>query len=258
MSHFLPISIQMYSLRNIEGFSNQLDVAAAAGYQHVELFGSQMDDAVMYRDMLQSKGLSASSSHVGIVALRERFDAMMAACKVLGFAQLFMPAVPLAERDGDATYWLAMGKELGAMAVRAQDHGVQLGYHNHHWELKVKDGNKTALDLLFEGAGAVESAFPLTWQADIAWLVRGEGDPVALMSRYANRVVSAHAKDLAPSGTKLDEDGWADVGSGVLDWGMLSKAAKQNGAKWLVSEHDKPNDPTRFANASYQFLSSLK
>jgi sugar phosphate isomerase/epimerase len=257
MSHFLPISIQMYSLRNIDGFDKQLDVARAAGYQNVELFGSQLDDAAMYKDMLDSKGLKASSSHVSLVALRERFDAMMAACKTLGFTQLFMPAVPLPERDGDAAYWLAMGKELGSLAVRAQGYGIQLGYHNHHWELKLKDGNKTALDLLFEGAGAVEGTACLAWQADVAWLVRGAADPAALLNRYANRVVSAHAKDLAPSGEKLDEDGWADVGSGVLNWHELSQVCKQAGAKWLVSEHDKPNDPTRFANVSYKFLSSL-
>ena len=35
-------------------------------------------------------------------------------------------------------------------AFRTQ--GIRLGYHNHHWELKPKDGAKTALELIFEAA----------------------------------------------------------------------------------------------------------
>ena len=91
----------------------------------------------------------------------------------------------------------------------------------------------------------------------MAWLVRGGVDPAQWIERYRARVVSAHAKDLAPAGEKLDEDGWADVGSGRLDWHQLAQVCKANGAKWLVAEHDKPNDPTRFANASFAFLNSL-
>jgi sugar phosphate isomerase/epimerase len=253
MAHFLPLSIQLYSLRNIEGLENQLDVVKAAGYRHVELFGPQLDNAVNVQPLLQARGLSASSSHIGIAPLRERFDAVMANCKLLGIVQLFMPAVPLEERNNNGAYWKAMGAELGAFSTRAQAHGVALGYHNHHWELQIKEDGRTALETLFEGAA--ES--PLTWQADVAWLVRGGVDPGLWLERYKNRVVSVHAKDLAPPGEKMDEDGWADVGSGVLDWKKLSHVAKQSGAKWLVAEHDKPNDPARFTKASFTFLNSL-
>ncbi len=248
-----PISIQLFSLRNLAGLDLQLDTAAAAGYRHVELIGSHLDDAAGTRAKLDARGLSASSAHVGIVALRERFDAVMDACKQLGFTQLFMPAVPPAERDSEGPYWVALGQELGRMATRAHTQGVDLGYHNHHWELQTKADGRTALEWFFDGA----TGTPLTWQVDVAWLVRGGADPAALMQRYAKRVVSAHAKDLAPAGEKLDEDGWADVGHGVLDWAALSLACRAAGAQWFVAEHDKPNDPARFAKASFAYLNSL-
>ena len=231
----------------------QLDTAARAGYQNVELIGSHLEDAAGTRAKLDVRGLKASSAHVGIAALRERFDATLAACNMIGFKQLFMPSVPPAERDSGAPYWAALGKELGQMAVRAQAQGIELGYHNHHWELQKKADGRTALEWFFEGALGT----PLVWQVDVAWLVRGEADPAALMQRYKDRVVSAHAKDLAPAGEKLDEDGWADVGSGRLDWAALSAACRNAGARWLVAEHDKPNDAVRFANASFRYLNSL-
>jgi sugar phosphate isomerase/epimerase len=249
-----PISIQLYSLRTLPGLTEILDTVKAAGYRHVELIGSHLDDAANVRRQLDARGLTASSSHVGIAALRERFDAIIAACKTLGFTQLFMPSVPPEERQSPEPYWTALGRELGQMAVRASDQGIALGYHNHHWELNLQADGRTALDCLFAGAGSA----PLTWQADLAWLVRGGADPVALMQAHRARLVSVHAKDLAPAGTLADEDGWADVGHGVLDWrGQLAQAAVANGARWLVAEHDKPNDPARFAQRSQAFLSSL-
>jgi sugar phosphate isomerase/epimerase len=249
-----PISIQLYSLRTLPGLSEILDTVKAAGYRHVELIGSHLDNAAQVRQALDARGLAVSSSHVGIAALRERFDAIMAACKLLGFTQLFMPSVPPDERRSAEPYWTGLGRELGQMASRAKDAGVDLGYHNHDWELQVQVDGRSALECLFTGAGNA----PLTWQADVAWLARGGADPVALMQRYKDRLVSVHAKDLAKPGTKLDEDGWDDVGQGVLPWrASLAAAAAANGAKWLVAEHDKPSDPARFARNSHAFLSSL-
>ena len=116
------------------------------------------------------------------------------------------------------------------------------------------DGAKTALELLFAEA----EGSPLTWQADVAWLVRGGAAPEAWLRRYRDRLVSAHVKDIAPAGTKLDEDGWADVGAGVLDWRALWQACRDCGARWMVVEHDKPSDPARCARTSFVWLSKLQ
>ena len=39
--------------------------------------------------------------HVGLAALREKFDATVAACRAIGIGQLFMPAVPPDQRGMD-------------------------------------------------------------------------------------------------------------------------------------------------------------
>jgi len=99
---------------------------------------------------------------------------------------------------------------------------------------------------------------PLTWQADVAWLVRGGAEPEPWLRRYSDRLASAHVKDIAPSGTKLDEDGWADVGAGVLDWRELWTLCRASGAQWMVVEHDKPSGPERCVRASFAYLSKLQ
>jgi sugar phosphate isomerase/epimerase len=248
------LSIQLYTLRAMNDLDAILDAVKAAGYRFVEGVGSHLDDAATVKAKADARGLRFSSSHVSLAALRERPQAVIAACKLLDFQDLFMPAVPPEQRNADGAFWLALGRELGEQARRFADAGIRLGYHNHDWELRQKDGTTTALELLFGGA---EGSL-LTWQADVAWLVRGGAEPTAWLKRYRDRLASAHVKDIAPAGTAPEEDGWADVGSGVLDWRALWTACRDNGARWMVVEHDKPADPARSARASFAFISAME
>jgi sugar phosphate isomerase/epimerase len=248
------LSIQLYTLRTLEDLDVILDTVADAGYRYVETVGSHLDKATEVRSKLVARGLKASSSHVSMAALREKPEAIVDACRTLGLTHLYMPAVPPEERDMAADGWRSLGRELGQIAERFQSQGIRLGYHNHHWELKPKDGAKTALELIFEAAGAS----PLTWQADVAWLVRGDADPKEWINRYRSRVTAAHVKDIAPAGQNEDQDGWADVGSGVLNWRDLWRVCREAGAEWMVVEHDKPADPAQTTRASFAFLRSIE
>lgn len=77
------------------------------------------------------------------------------------------------------------------------------------------------------------------------------------MERYRDRIISAHVKDIALTGQNEDQDGWADVGAGVLNWPDLWQAARSAGARWMVVEHDKPADPARTARNSYAYISGM-
>jgi sugar phosphate isomerase/epimerase len=246
------LSVQLYSLRSYGDLDRVLGAVAAAGYTHVETVGGHLEQAEATRAALDAHGLKAPTSHVGMAALREKFDATVAACRTVGIGQLFMPAVPPGERGMDGAGWSALGRELGEIARRLEGQGIGLGYHNHDWELQRKEGG-AALDLLFAAA----AGSPLSWQVDVAWLARGGADPKAWMARYRPLVVSAHVKDIARRGENEDQDGWADVGAGVLDWHDLWRACRNAGARWMVVEHDKPADPAKSVANSYAFLKGL-
>jgi sugar phosphate isomerase/epimerase len=248
------LSIQLYTLRSLDNLDRVLDVVSDAGYQYVETVGSHLDDAAGVRARLDARRLKVSSSHVSLAALREKPDAVADACKVLGLTDLYMPAVPPDDRDMAADGWRSLGLELARMADAMKAKGISLGYHNHHWELKPKDGNKTALELIFEAA----EGSPLTWEVDVAWLARGNVDPKAWINRYSRIITAAHVKDIAPAGQNEDQDGWADVGSGTLDWPDLWRACRKAGARWMVVEHDKPADPARTARSSFDYLRTIE
>ena len=55
----------------------------------------------------------------------------------------------------------------------------------------------------------------------------------------------------------MDEDGWADVGDGVIDWRATFDALAKTNCRHFVAEHDNPSDGARFARRSIDFLNSL-
>lgn len=247
------LSIQLYSLREFGDLDRQLAALAEIGFRKVETVGGHLADAAGTRARLDAHGITAPTGHVGMADLRTRPDWVVDQAKIIGIEQLFMPAVPMEERQMPAEGWRAVGAELGAMAQRMQERGVALGYHNHHWELEAFADGRTPLELLFEGA----KGSPLTFEADLAWLVRGGVDPSAWLDWYRDRLTAVHVKDIAPWGENEDEDGWCDIGAGTLDWPTLWHEALAHGARWMILEHDKPKDPLHFARTGRAYLLKL-
>jgi sugar phosphate isomerase/epimerase len=188
--------------------------------------------------------LRVVSSHVSLEALRTDLKGVIAFQTALGNRTLVVPW--LAERPGKAAGWRALGGELTGLAQRCREYGTTLLYHNHDFEMVEIEG-RLPLDWLLEDQA-------LGLEPDLAWMVRGGRDPLALLKRFAGRCPRVHIKDIAPEGHNRDQDGWADVGYGVTDWQGLNSATVAAGAEWLIVEHDKPLDPLLTVRRSYRWL----
>ena len=160
-----------------------------------------------------------------------------------------VPAVPPEQRVQDGAGWKKLGAELLGYAKRATEQGFTFAWHNHHFEFaRLPDGSMPLEWILGEDP-------VLKWQVDIAWVIRGEQDPKQWIERYGARVVGFHVKDLAPEGQNADEDGWADVGHGRLDWSSLLPVMRATPATIWTLEHDNPKDDARFARRSFATVS---
>lgn len=242
----MDVSFQLYSARNFTPWEGVLDQLAALGYTQVEGFGGVYEDTPAFRAALDARGLAMPSGHFfPLASFEERFDKTIAAARALGMTQLYCPAPDDAYREGaDATAWRDLAARLEVVAKRVQEAGLRFGWHNHHWEFMALPTGEIPMALLLEGAPSME------WEADIAWIVRGGGDPLAWIADHADRITAAHVKDIAPEGQCTDEDGWVDVGEGVMDWPAITGALRNAGVSLFVMEHDNPNDLERFARRS--------
>ncbi len=165
----------------------------------------------------------------------------------LGIKLIACPYLDAEDRPQDAAGWRAFGARLGKIGDTAKKAGMGFAWHNHDFEFKpLADGSLPQKHIL-------DAAPDIGWEMDVAWVIRGGADPLKWISDYASRIVAVHVKDIAPAGQSANEDGWADVGHGTVDWRGLVKALRdKTGAKYFIMEHDNPSDFDRFAKRSIE------
>ena len=244
------LSFQLYSARSLPSQEEQFELLAGLGYSKVEPYAVFLDDVDRFQRLLERHRMTAPTAHIGLDRLRADARGVGRRCRELGIGIAFGPAPPPGEREKDAAGWRALGRELAGIGSVLARETVRFGWHNPHVESKRCADGGLPLDLIFEEAP------DLLWEADLAWIVRGAADPAQELARLRDRVIACHIKDIAPAGEALDEDGWADVGHGTLDWGKLLAAMRAAGVEYLVAEHDKPQDVARFARRARETVAS--
>lgn len=238
-------SYQLYSSRNHTPWSDVLKGLAGAGYKRVEGFGGVYDDPKAFAAELKANGLKMPTGHFSVDMLEKDFGQVQAIAKALGIKLLIAPYLMADERPSTTKGWQDFGKRLGKVGKRAADAGYGFAWHNHDFEFQLLPGGSAPMRHI------LEQAPDIGWEMDVAWVIRGGTDPAAWIAAYGPRIAAVHVKDIATAGTNADQDGWTDVGSGVVDWKGLYKLLKaKTKAKYFVMEHDKPADAARFAKRS--------
>lgn len=241
----MDLSFQLYSSRSVPSQAEFIKKLSGLGYTQVEGFGGVYDDIANLKDTMDSVNISMSSGHFGLAELEQDFDACLSTANALEMKNIYVPYLEEKDRPVESAGYIAIAKRLMALNGKVRDAGFEFGWHNHDFELvPLKDGS-IPLDILLNEAPA------LSWEADLAWVKVGGADPLVWVEKYGSRISSVHIKDTAAEGENIDEDGWADVGHGTIDWKELNAVVRKNTSNPLmIMEHDKPADPFRFASNS--------
>lgn len=246
----MDVSFQLYSARDNTSWKNLVRDIARLGYTQTEGFPGVYGDPDGFRRLLDAHGLTMPSGHFPLDMLENDLARALDIRALLGISRIYCPMLEQADRPSDRTGWRAFAARLQTVQKDLSEAGIEFGWHNHDYEfLAAPDGTIPMREIL-------DGAPDIGWEADIAWIVRGGDDPMDWIERYGCRIGTAHVKDIAPPGLCTDEDGWADVGHGTLDWRALKTALHAAGCDLYVVEHDKPSDIRRFARRSIAALRS--
>jgi sugar phosphate isomerase/epimerase len=238
------LSVQLYTVRKAlaQDFDGTLGKLAGFGFTQVEPFA--LDKFVdELRSGLTRNALTAPTTHVHL--LGEDQDAIFALAAELGVQTVIEPYVVPGRWETEADI-SEIASELNAAASKAADHGLRVGYHNHHFELESKIAGVHGLEVL-----ADRLAPEVVLEVDTYWAYAGGADVPALLARLGDRVAALHIKD--GDGT-LDTNKQVAVGSGVLPvWDIIAAAPD---ALRVVELDDSQADVLEAVRASREFLLS--
>jgi sugar phosphate isomerase/epimerase len=132
-------------------------------------------------------------------------------------------------------------------------------YHNHAFEFATEQGS-TLFQVMLDNTDQKLVAF----EVDLFWVSVAGGDPVEFLQKLSGRVPLVHLKDKA-AGTEVmykesvPKTAFKEVGSGVLDWPkVLRAAAAAKVAHYIVEQDQTPGDPVDSLRQSFGYLSKLK
>lgn len=147
---------------------------------------------------------------------------------------------------------LDFAKQADEYACMLKEEGIDLYYHNHHFEFTRFDG-KYLLDIIRDNTRQ------MGFELDTHWIYRGGEDPVKFIQRYAGRIRLLHLKDYRIGRMKAPEEGldfttregmmkayaamgniveFAEVGEGSLDMPGCIQAGLEGGSEYFLVEQD--------------------
>ena len=163
-------------------------------------------------------------------------------------------------------------KQADDYACQLKEQGIDLYYHNHHFEFARHSG-KFLMDIIKENTKY------LGFELDIHWIYRGGVDPIKFIDQYAGRIRLLHLKDyrighmtlpegVAPNsmeGVKAAHRAmseiveFAEVGEGTLDIPGCIETGLRGGSEYFLVEQDNcyGRDPFESLKISHDNLVKL-
>ena len=243
----IPVALQLYTVREEaeRDFEGTVSRAADMGYAGVELAGSYGRTAAQLRNILGGRGLRLAGAHVPLTQLDGDIQSVIEFHLELGNRFVVCPWLP-EERRKTADDYRRLAEILNRAGQACKEHGIQLCYHNHAFELERFDG-QAALDILFE---ATDPEL-VKAEIDTYWVEYGGANAVEYIRKYAGRVPLVHLKDMSGDGTR----DFAELGQGIMEWDPIFLACEAAKTRWYIVEQDKcTRPPLESARISLEYL----
>ena len=229
------LAVQTHTLRNLDvDVTTKLDRIAEAGYEGVQFTpGLEDTEPSELADLLDDRGLSVAGCHIKQAQFEEDFSGELQRYNELGTDDLVISSYGQHGFESEATVKDAAA-DVNDTAQQFAEHGVELHYHNHTYEFVELDG-QTGFDIF-----ALGTADHLSLEIDTGLAYRGDVDPAALITQYADRVDLIHLTDTIPGDNATAH---IDLGKGEVDIPACIEATVDAGATWLIYENGRTDEP---------------
>ena len=233
------MGVQLYSVHQQAGkdFLGTVEKLADLGYEGIQFFANFFGtEAKDLKRVIDDKGIVPAGSHISIEQLQgDALERTMEYQDTIGNRLLICPALPTEMRE-TADDYRRTADLFNEIGEKLNQNGFRFGYHNHAFEFENMDG-QTGLDLLFENSDPNLVKVEL----DCFWAVFAGHDPIEVINKYKDRIVSFHLIDSKEKdGQKIN----TEIGNGNMDLKRIIQAGKEYGVEWFsVEQEDYEKEP---------------
>jgi len=246
------ITVQLYSLRDAleADFEGTIRKLAAIGYPCVEPAGFHGRKPAEVAKLLANLNLTAPTAHYGL-PLGDAKNEIIETALELGHHYLITGVPPGGQDDYTTTDQVkAIAEQYCIAADNVAAHGLQVGYHNHDWDLAEFEGQPAYHTFL---AHTPESVL---WEADLFWIARAGIDPVEFLQEIGPRGKVLHFKDGHITDRSIDTP-YLPAGQGEIDLIAAAKVGKD--AEYIAVELDAyDGDMLEAVEQSFLYLTENK
>jgi sugar phosphate isomerase/epimerase len=250
------ITVQLYSVRYLakQDYPGTLRTLAETGFGCVETAGYPGYSAKEAAKLFKELGLKAPTAHIGL-AIGDNKNAIIEEALMMEHKYLITGCPPKFREH----YTSLDG--VKAMA----EHGLQVGYHNHDWDL-IEVGGRRAYQVFLENTPET-----VLYEADVFWVARAGLDPAVFIQEIGPRGKALHFKDGIVSNKAAFKEAETEsgkimvseaipfraAGTGQVDLIAASKAVRY--AEYIAVELDSfEGDMMQAVKDSYRYLTSRK
>jgi len=248
------VGAQLYTVRqftqDLAGIAESLKKVAGIGYTAVQTSGFGPVDPKGVARLLEDNGLTVASTHTAWERFQNDLDAVIEEHLLFKCTHPAIGGLPAEYRAADGVKRFV--DELGPIAEKLAQVGMDFSYHNHNHEF-ARYGQVTWMEMLYQQAAPDLLKFEL----DVYWVQAGGADPAFWVRKCAGREPLLHLKDMRI--TPQREQRFAEIGEGNLNWPAILSAAEEGGVEWYLVEQDQcyDRDPFESLAISYRNLREM-
>ncbi|HBR94712.1 sugar phosphate isomerase/epimerase [Coraliomargarita sp. SDUM461003] len=261
------ITVQLYSVRDQASadYEGTLRRIADMGFGCVEPAGYPGYTAEKAAKLFQELGLQAPTAHIAL-AVGDQKNEIIEQALMMGHKYLITGCPPGFQEACDSLDSIKATADLYCEAAEnLAAHGLQVGYHNHDWDLGLI-GSQRKHQLFLE-----RTPESVLYEADIFWVARAGLDPAAFIKEIGARGKALHFKDgiinsqesfkaaKTESGDVMVSDSipFRAAGTGQVD--LLAAYQAVQHAEYIGVELDAfEGDMLQAIQQSYEYLTSNK
>src|SRR5665213_3691084 len=248
------LGVQLYTVRGtlMKDSDHVLKTIADIGYKEIE--GQGRVDLIALAPKIKDLGMTPVSCHVETPLITgdwEKYkmkplpvEEAIESVKKIG-VQYFTMAYIQPQARGDMDFYRKTADDMNRVGELCRKAGLQFAYHNHAFEFAGKPGERP-IDIFHDRLDKKLVALEM----DVFWVSVAGNDPVEMMKQWKGRVQLLHLKDKNKEtpvqySESVPRTAFQEVGSGVLDFPAILKAAPAAGVKPVSYTHLRAHETGR-------------